>query len=331
MTFEDPEVAPAGLPSDRGETGPVFRVKDVIRPIAPETRGGAALIGFASDEGVRRNFGRVGAAQGPSAIRRVLERLPVHRPVAIFDAGDVACTDQDLSGAQERLADALAALLDRNIRPVVLGGGHEVAYGSFLGLAKHLSGRLATTKILVINLDAHFDLRLAPVPNSGTPFRQIAEFCAAHGAAFNYLCLGISELSNTAALFERADQLGVEYHLDEEMRQDDSPKLRARLAQKLTEADAVYLSIDLDVLPGSVAPGVSAPAAGGVALEIIEDLIGDVISSGKLALADIAELNPALDRDDQTARVAARLAYGLLLGRGRRGTARVVARTHSDQ
>lgn len=311
-----------GLPSDHGEVGPVFRIKDVIRPLTSDVRDGSALIGFASDEGVRRNFGRVGAAQGPAAIRRMLERLPVHHPVEIFEAGDVACTDGDLSGAQERLADAVARLLDRDMRPVVLGGGHEVAYGSFLGLARHLSDRLATTRILVINLDAHFDLRLAPVPNSGTPFRQIAEFCSAHGTAFNYLCFGISELSNTTALFDRARQLSVEYRLDEEMRHSESPDLRAGLAQKLIAADKVYLSIDLDVLPAAVAPGVSAPAARGVALEIIEDLIDDVISSGKLALADIAELNPVLDRDDQTARVAAHLAYRLLLGHGRRGIVR---------
>ncbi|MXQ13128.1 formimidoylglutamase [Microvirga makkahensis] len=322
MTFKKSEAAPAGLPGDQGEVGPVFRVKDVIRPLASNIRGGSVLIGFASDEGVRRNFGRVGASQGPSAIRRALERLPVHHPVEIVEAGDIACTDGDLSGAQERLADAVATLLDRDMRPVILGGGHEVAYGSFLGLAKHLSGRLATTNILVVNLDAHFDLRLAPVPNSGTPFRQIAEFCSAHGTAFNYLCLGISELSNTTALFERARQLGVEYRLDEEMRPTDSAELRARLAQKLMAADTVYLSIDLDVLPASVAPGVSAPAASGVALEIIEDLVDDVISSGKLALSDIAELNPVLDRDDQTARVAARLAYRLLLGRGRKSIIR---------
>src|SRR4051794_17000171 len=107
MTFKEPELAQAGLPSDQGETGPVFRLKDVIRPLAADGRGGSALIGFASDEGVRRNFGRVGAAQGPSAIRRVLERLPVHQPVEIYEAGDVACTDGDLSAAQERLAEAI--------------------------------------------------------------------------------------------------------------------------------------------------------------------------------------------------------------------------------
>jgi formiminoglutamase len=314
MMLKEPEARKVGLSSDWGEDGPVFRIKDVLRPLNEEARGASAILGFASDEGVRRNFGRVGAAQGPAAIRRMLERLPVHHPIKIYEAGDVTCPDGDLAGAQERLAEAIAMLLDRDLRPVILGGGHEVAYGSFLGLAKHLGNQLATNKILVINLDAHFDLRLAPVPNSGTPFRQIAEFCSAHGAPFNYLCFGISELSNTTALFDRARQFGVEYWRDEEMRQCDSAELRAILTEKLLAVDKVYLSIDLDVLPAATAPGVSAPAARGVALEVIEDLVAEVISSGKLAVADIAELNPSLDRDDQTARVAARLAYRLILG-----------------
>jgi len=200
------------------------------------------------------------------------------------------------------------------MRLVVLGGGHEIAYGSFLGLAKHLEGRLASTNVLVINFDAHFDLRLAPRPNSGTPFRQIAELCAAQGTAFHYLCLGISELTNTSALFERAKELGVEYWLDEEMRASRLGEIRDMLHRKMKSVDTIYLSIDLDVLPAAVAPGVSAPAARGIALEIIEDLIDDILSSEKLALADIAELNPVLDRDDQTARIAARLAYRLAWG-----------------
>jgi formiminoglutamase len=309
-----------GLPGDMGEDGPVFRVKDVLRPLDDLAAGGTALLGFACDEGVRRNFGRIGAAQGPAAIRRVLERLPVHRPLVLHEAGDISCTEGDLTGAQERLAERVAGLLDRGIRPVVLGGGHEIAYGSFLGLAKHLKGAFAATNVLVINLDAHFDLRMAPVPNSGTPFRQIAELCGARGAEFRYLCFGISELSNTTALFDRAERLGVEYWLDEDMRRSATADLRAFLAQRLKAADKVYLSIDIDVLPASTAPGVSAPAARGVALEVIEDLVDEVLSSGKLALADIAELNPILDRDDQTARVAARLAYRLALGRGRPGS-----------
>lgn len=305
---------PAGLPGDRGEEGSVLRVKDVLRPFDPAARGGSTILGFASDEGVRRNHGRTGAAGGPAAIRTMLARLPVHRPVSLYDAGDIACTDGDLEGAQQRLAAQIAALLARGMRPVVLGGGHEIAYGSFLGLAKHLGDRLPATNVLVVNLDAHFDLRLAPLPNSGTPFRQIAELCAAQGATFRYLCFGISELANTSALFERARSLGVEYRLDEEMRASASEGLRNRLRQIMAGVDKIYLSIDLDVLPAGTAPGVSAPAARGVPLEIVEDLVDEILSSGKLALADIAELNPLLDRDDQTARIAARLAYRLAIG-----------------
>jgi formiminoglutamase len=61
-----------------------------------------------------------------------------------------------------------------------------------------------------------------------------------------------------------------------------------------------------------VAPGVSAPAARGVALDVIEPIIDAVAGSGKLRLADIAELNPALDIDQRTARVAARLVARVL-------------------
>lgn len=302
-----------GLPGDQGENGLVQRVKDILRPVDEFARGGAALIGFASDEGVRRNHGRVGAAGGPAAIRNILARLAVHKVATLYDAGDVACSGEDLEGAQERLADRIAALLARDIRPVVLGGGHEVAYGSFLGLAKHLGGRLSSTDVLIVNLDAHFDLRLAAQPNSGTPFRQIAELCAGRGTGFRYLCFGISELANTTALFERARTLDVEYWLDEEMRTAQSAGLCEILRRRIAAVDEVYLSIDLDVLPEAVAPGVSAPAARGVALEIVEDLVDTVLASGKLALADIAEYNPVLDRDGQTARVAARLAYRLAI------------------
>ncbi|WP_329956559.1 arginase family protein [Collimonas humicola] len=71
--------------------------------------------------------------------------------------------------------------------------------------------------MLRINLDAHFDLRLSDRASSGTPFRQVAEDCAVRGWPFRYCCLGVSALANTAALFERAEQLGVVWRLDEGM------------------------------------------------------------------------------------------------------------------
>ena len=66
------------------------------------------------------------------------------------------------------------------------------------------------------------------------------------------------------------------------------------------------------VLPAATAPGVSAPAALGVPLSVVEAMVQRVRASGKLRVADIAEYNPSLDQDKRAARAAARLAYRLL-------------------
>ncbi len=211
-------------------------------------------------------------------------------------------------GGQAYLAGTVADLLDEGHRVVVLGGGHEVAFASFAGLARHAG---AGEKIGVVNVDAHFDLRAGERGNSGTPFREIAELCAATGRAFRYLCLGVSEDANTRALFDTARRLGAEWRLDVDMGSDRYAEAREQLAQFVRSVDRVHLSIDLDALPAAVAPGVSAPAARGVMLELVESLVAVVMESGKLALADIAELNPAFDIDGRTARVAARLATRL--------------------
>lgn len=65
------------------------------------------------------------------------------------------------------------------------------------------------------------------------------------------------------------------------------------------------------MLPASAAPGVSAPAALGVDPAIVERLVGEAIGSGRVAIADVAELNPRFDIDDRTARIAARFVARL--------------------
>ncbi len=81
----------------------------------------------------------------------------------------------------------------------------------------------------------------------------------------------------------------------------------------MARCDQLYLTLDLDVLPAAQAPGVSAPAAYGVALAQIEALAECVRDSGKLRVIDIAELNPRIDSDGRTARAAARLLHQLTL------------------
>lgn len=283
-----------------------------VRAFTPASQGGVTLIGFAVDQGVRRNHGRPGAAEGPHALRRALANIPVLGEPAVFDAGDITCIDDDLETAQTRLAERIADVAAQGSLPLVLGGGHEVAWGSFQGITRH---RPRGERLLIVNLDAHFDLRAAAVGSSGTPFLQIQQWCQANGQAFAYQVFGISRFANTHALFERANALGVGYLCDEHLQTPSALEQACHhLRQALDAAHTVYLTICLDVLPGDLAPGVSAPAPLGVPLAHVEMLIDEVLASRKLIHADIAELNPALDRDSLTARVAARLVARLARG-----------------
>ncbi|WP_332602526.1 formimidoylglutamase [Arthrobacter sp. S2(2024)] len=273
----------------------------------------AVVVGFRSDEGVRRNKGRMGAAAAPAAIRQALGTLAFHLDRDVFDAGDVVVEDGSLEAGsleagQARAGRVISELLDGGKLTVLLGGGHETAFASYLGVAGSEAVR-GGKRLGVLNLDAHFDLRDEPVPSSGTPFLQMARAEAAEGRELNYAVVGISEPNNTRTLFKTADRLGVKYLLDEECSAEAVQEFVARF---LDSVDVLYLTIDLDVLPASVAPGVSAPAAYGVPLPVISAVCKQVATSGKLMHLDVAELNPEFDIDSRTAKVAARLVNTLL-------------------
>src|SRR5580692_9766466 len=96
------------------------------------SQNGFALVGYASDEGVRRNQGRVGAAAGPDAIRKIAGSLANHFDfnTSLIDAGNTTCLSH--------LSEITAELLDKNYFPVLLGGGHDISYGHFQGIKKYI-------------------------------------------------------------------------------------------------------------------------------------------------------------------------------------------------
>ena len=288
------------------------------------------LIGFACDQGVRRNQGRVGARAAPPLIRRAFATLPViaelqqrfdgQLSTLLGDAGDIHCDDNDgfadssLEQAQLKYADAVSTIVKQGGLPIGLGGGHAIAYGSFLGLWQVLENTSEATistntapTIGIINFDAHLDIRQSDVATSGTPFRQIAEHLDAHGQPFHYCCIGVSRFSNTAALFDRAEKLGVQVISDEDCHYQPWDTLAERVKSFIDQVDIVYLTIDMDCLPSSVVPGVSAPAAFGIELGFVERMVKTIMASGKVKMADLAEINPTFDLDSRSCKVAARL------------------------
>ena len=278
-------------------------------PLRRAGRPGIAVLGFRSDEGVRRNKGRIGAFDAPAVIRSALAPLAAPADFAVQDLGDVSVATGDLDAGQANLGRAIAAALAGGQLPIVLGGGHETAFGSYLGLRAGTT--LENKRLGIINLDAHFDLRSDPLPSSGTPFRQIAAAERAAGRGFTYRVVGISPPNNTLELFQTASALGVEYLADEDCGSTRLDHVTDFVAAFINDVDAVYLTIDLDVLPAYVAPGVSAPAALGVPFDVVLAVCKQLARSPKLTLVDVVELNPRFDIDNRTARAAARLVQAI--------------------
>lgn len=315
-TIEGPLYAPADAWSGRDDgPGPeharwhsVVSTGDVTAATSAAAPG-AVLIGYASDEGVERNGGRQGAAAGPDELRKALGSLAIHDDFPRLDAGTVTTQADDLEGSQQALSDRVRDLADAGHLVVVLGGGHETSF------ATHRGARDAVGNMGIINFDAHFDLRTATRPTSGTPFRQIADLY--DGDGFNYSVLGISRPNNTRVLFDEAKALDVRTTLDTEL-ENLTPAQAADLAVKAIPAEGpIHLSIDLDVLPASVAPGVSAPAALGVAFPTLRAMVEAVAATGRVALVDVVELNPSFDIDSRTAKAAARLIDDIVAAHAR--------------
>lgn len=312
--------SPAWAGRHDGEGPEHARWHERVRP-APD--GGAAdgehvgILGFRSDEGVRRNRGRTGAAEGPDALRRALSPLALHGDladgtVALVDHGDASTIGEDLEGGQDEAVGLIARALDADGARlvVVLGGGHETAWASYRGLMasrRMRGGDGRAPRWGVLNLDAHFDLRREERPTSGTPFLQMAAAEAAAGRELAYAVVGIAEPSNTGALFATARELGVRWMTDVECEAAGARGVAAFVETFAADLDVLYLTVDLDLLPAAVAPGVSAPAALGVSVPVVAAAVRAAAASGHLALLDVVELNPSLDIDDRTARTAARL------------------------
>lgn len=270
-----------------------------------------ALLGFCCDEGIKRNLGREGAKEGPLAIRQMLAKLAFHRTdIDCYDAGDIICNDGHLEKAQEALAQAVLILLQQNIIPIVLGGGHELAWGHYRGLQKHYPKE----KIAIVNIDAHLDMR--PLlsqgkGSSGTSFLQIANAHSKTKQRFNYFCIGVQPESNIPQLIKTAREHHTQIIWLDDL-QTLSEKNQDMIDVIIADHDAIYLSLCLDVFAAAYAPGVSAAQAFGATPWQIIPFIRQIAASKKVISYDIAELSPVWDQDQRTAKLAAHFVFEMI-------------------
>ncbi|MGE3920193.1 MAG: formimidoylglutamase, partial [Gammaproteobacteria bacterium] len=210
------------------------------------------LLGFSSDAGIVRNLGRQGAKDGPDHLRQALGRLaiPIQFTAPIHDIGNLICENDKLEEAQKNLGAVVDKLLKHGSSPIIFGGGHEIAWGHYQGIASAYPNK----RLGIINFDAHFDLRPLLASNkgtSGTPFRQIAEHRKSLNQSFDYLCIGIQPLANTQSLFETANELNVKMIFAEQINQLEYCK--KMIDGFIKDQDIIYLTLCLDVFNQSVA------------------------------------------------------------------------------
>ena len=267
------------------------------------------ILGYACDEGVKRNRGRVGAKKGPEFIRQKLSKLPIHfTNKKVTDFGDIICLDKNLKDCQAAFSKSISHLITNNIFPIGIGGGHDIAYGTFNGIKGALKNY--ENKIIgIINFDAHFDLRVMDrQPNSGTPFNQILS----ENKNVIYLPVGIQQQSNTKELFEIAKQKNISFLTNLEC-DTFSDSVKSNLNSVLEKVDHLYITIDLDGFSSAFAPGVSAASPLGISPNFIYQALTFLLKSKKVIACDIAELNPKYDKDNITAQLAAKLIDYIVL------------------
>jgi len=302
------ELLPAdpGLFYRRGDPNDARLGELVAHDQAAYERATVVLLGFPSDEGVRRNGGRPGAAEAPAAIRRCLYRLGVAGldGLAMLDLGDTV-PGPDLETSHARHRATVRQIIADGKRLITLGGGNDVAYPDVAGLAD------AAPPVLAINVDAHYDVRADTPPNSGTPYRQLLKDGL---LAPERLCiLGTQPFANSPVYTDFLKQRGVRHVSLREARLRGLAAT-ARGLLHATQGGALFWGLDMDVVSAAEAPGVSAPNPLGMSGAELCELAELAGSDPRTRLVEISELNPAFDIDQRTARLAAVALWHVLVG-----------------
>ncbi|MEQ1659587.1 MAG: arginase [Hylemonella sp.] len=293
------------------------------------------LIGVPCDAGASV----AGARLGPGALREagLVTRLRA-QGCAVHDTGDLdgpSSPAQTVIEGYHNLAevtawnrtvhDAVTRALDRGRLPLLLGGDHSLAIGSISAVARHC--RASGQPLRVLWFDAHADCnsrRTSPSANlHGMP---VACLCGVGptdltGLGGRVPALTSSELrligvrSVDPGEVRLVHRLGLEVSGMDALRTTGVDAVMARALKDLPANAHLHVSLDLDFLDPEVAPGTGTVVAGGASLEQARQCLQRIARCGRLGSLDVMELNPALDRNQQTTRHAVDL-IGALLGAG---------------
>ena len=244
---------------------------------------------------------RPGTRFGPAAIRDVSNGLETYCPQLDLDLEDLAFADLgavDIPfGAPEPVLEAVRdstqAVLNRGLRPLMLGGEHSITAGAVAAVARR------HPDLVLVQLDAHADLRDSWLGSHHS-----------HACAMRR-CL---EVLPSQQLFQLAIRSGTRVEFEE---LHSSGRLMAdvealAIALEPLRGRPLYLTVDLDWFDPAVLPGTGTPEPGGYLWSDFAALV-DVLRRHQLVAADVVELAPQLDPSGVSSVLAAKVTRSLLL------------------
>ncbi|MEO8509676.1 MAG: agmatinase [Chloroflexota bacterium] len=316
------EAAPAGadqyeayddfnLPSYVGM--PTFQKLPLVTDAAAlaARRPDVAIVGAPFDDSVSH---RPGARFGPRAIRQAsyhsgdINSLQLGiEPYAwldIVDAGDAPVTPMDIERAHLVIGRKVAEVAASGAIPIVLGGDHSITYPS----ASAVAAAIAPRRLGIVHFDAHADAANATWGNlrsHGTPMRRLIESGAVAGRNFVQVGLrGYWPGPETLAWMTRHE---MRFHFMTEIEERGAEAVVTdAIAQALDGPDAIYLSVDVDVVDPGMAPGTGTPEPGGLLSRELLRAVRQVALAVDLVGMDVVEVSPPFDVAEVTAQVAHR-------------------------
>jgi agmatinase len=283
----------------------------VESPQELETRApDVAILGAPLDEGVSY---RPGARFGPRAIRQASYTQGGHslqlgiepfEHLDVVDTGDANVSPGDLARGHAMIFRKVLEVARVGTVPVILGGDHSITWPAVSAVAEARHPR----SIGVVHFDAHADAAntdWGSLHGHGTPMRRLIESGAVKGR--NFVQVGLRGYWPPPAVFAWMREQGMRWHL---MREIEERGAEAVIDDAISEAldgpDAIYLSIDIDVIDPGMAPGTGTPEPGGLLTRELLRAIRRIVSKVPLAGMDVVEVSPPYDHADITAAAANR-------------------------
>jgi agmatinase len=285
------------------------------------TSAGAVILGAPFDGGTSH---RAGCRFGPQAMRAA-DYLPHDgsRPslalgvdalldLGVVDLGDVEMPSGDTERSLAALESRVTQIAAAGVVPIVLGGDHTIALPDVTGVARHVGwGRVA-----VIHFDAHADTgdtQWGSLHGHGTPMRRLIESGACRGDRFLQIGLrGYWPEPETLAWM--AAQGMRSFEMSEVVARGLDSVLDEAFAIATDECDAVFLSVDVDVVDPGSAPGTGTPEPGGLTSRQLLDSVRRIAMDLPLAGVDVVEVSPPYDHADITAFLGNRVVLEALGG-----------------